>query len=72
MCSPADGIPIFSRFFSSPHGKGVNNSFGKEGICFLKRTTNNMITDTSLQMDVEMAAPSTPRAGIPNLPKISV
>ena len=71
ICSPAEGIPIFNKFFSSTQGKGVNNSLGKEGICFLKRITKRMITDAKRQIEVEMAAPSTPNAGIPNLPKMS-
>ena len=68
--SPAEGTPTFNRFFSSIQGKGRNRAIGKDGMCFLKRMTNKTIMLTPRAMEVDMAAPSAPMAGKPNLPKI--
>ena len=72
MFSPAEGIPILSRFLSSIHGNGLNRARGNREICFLKRITNNTTILTPLAMDVDIAAPSAPMAGKPNFPNMRI
>ena len=69
-CSPAAGRPICNKFFNLSHGNGLRHENEKRGTTLPNVIYNNNANATARQEEVEIAAPTTPIFGKPNLPKI--